>query len=203
VDARDKRGHDACNVDPPITPTMPATPDDLFAFLDRLGIAHATVEHPPLFTVEESQALRGKIAGGHSKNLFLRDKKGALFLVTTLEDAAIELKSLHRLLGGSGRFSFGSADLMRETLGIEPGSVTPFAVLNDTAARVTVVIDEAMMRHAQLNFHPLRNTMTTTIARDDLVRFLTATGHPPRIEPVSRANTEAAAPIAISSTDTM
>ena len=111
---------------------MPATPDDLFAFLDRLGIAHATVTHPPLFTVEESQALRGKIPGGHSKNLFLRDKKGALFLVSALEDAAIELKSLHRTLGANGRFSFGSADLMRETLGIEPGAVTPFAALNDT-----------------------------------------------------------------------
>ena len=106
---------------------MPATPDDLFAFLDRLGIAHATVTHPPLFTVEESRALRGKIPGGHTKNLFLRDKKGALFLVSALEDAAIELKSLHRTLGASGRFSFGSADLMRETLGIEPGAVTPFA----------------------------------------------------------------------------
>ena len=112
---------------------MPATPDDLFAYLDRLGIAHATVTHPPLFTVEESQALRGKIPGGHTKNLFLRDKKGALFLVSTLEDAAIELKSLHRTLGANGRFSFGSADLMRETLGIEPGAVTPFAAINDTA----------------------------------------------------------------------
>ena len=78
---------------------MPATPDDLFALLDRLGIAHATVTHPPLFTVEQSQALRGQIPGGHTKNLFLRDKKGALFLVTALEDAAIELKSLHRRLG--------------------------------------------------------------------------------------------------------
>ena len=106
---------------------MPATPDDLFACLDRLGIAHATVTHPPLFTVEESRALRGKIPGGHSKNLFLRDKKGAVFLVTALEDAAIELKSLHRTLGANGRFSFGSTELMRETLGIEPGSVTPFA----------------------------------------------------------------------------
>src|SRR5690242_12354973 len=97
---------------------MPATPDDLFTYLDRLGIAHATVTHPPLFTVEESRALRGKIPGGHSKNLFLRDKKGAFFLVTALEDAAIELKSLHRALGASGRFSFGSAEQMRETLGI-------------------------------------------------------------------------------------
>jgi Ala-tRNA(Pro) deacylase len=176
---------------------MPATPDDLFATLDRLGIAHATVTHAPVFTVEEAQALRGTIPGGHSKNLFLRDKKGALFLVSALEDAAIELKSLHRVLGASGRFSFGSADLMRETLGIEPGAVTPFAALNDAARRVTVVLDAAIMAHDRLNFHPLRNTMTTTIARDDLVRFLTETGHPPRIEPVSLA----AGAIAISSTD--
>ncbi len=185
---------------------MPATPDDLFAFLDRLGVAYETVTHPPLFTVEESRALRGKIAGGHSKNLFLRDKKGALFLVSALEDAAIELKSLHRTLGAlgaSGRFSFGSAEAMRETLGIEPGAVTPFAALNDTAGRVTVVLDATMMAHARLNFHPLRNTMTTTIARDDLVRFLTETGHPPRILQVSQVGTQAAGAIAIGSTDTI
>ncbi|MGZ5845644.1 MAG: prolyl-tRNA synthetase associated domain-containing protein, partial [Xanthobacteraceae bacterium] len=111
---------------------MPATPSDLFAFLDRLGIAHETVTHPSLFTVEQSRALRGTIPGGHTKNLFLKDKKGSLFLVTALEDAMIELKSLHRLLGAGGRFSFGSADLMRETLGVEPGAVTPFAALNDS-----------------------------------------------------------------------
>ena len=182
---------------------MPATPDDLFAFLGRLGIAHATVTHPPLFTVEESQALRGQIPGGHSKNLFLRDKKGALFLVSALEDAAIELKSLHRTLGANGRFSFVSADLMRETLGIEPGAVTPFAALNDAGGRVTVVLDGAMMAHARLNFHPLRNTMTTTIARDDLVRFLAATGHPPRILQVSQIGVKGAEAIAIGSTDTI
>jgi len=101
---------------------MPVTPDELFAALDRLGIAHPTVSHPPLFTVEQSRSLRGSIAGGHTKNLFLRDKKGALFLVTALEDAAIELKSLHRRLGATGRFSFGSADLMMETLGVTPGA---------------------------------------------------------------------------------
>src|SRR6266849_7243955 len=105
---------------------MPASPDELFAYLDRLGVAHSTVTHPPLFTVEQSQALRGTIPGGHTKNLFLKDKKDALFLVTALEDATIELKSLHRVLGASGRFSFGSADLLRDTLGVEPGSVTPF-----------------------------------------------------------------------------
>ena len=164
---------------------MPATPDDLFAYLDRLGIAHSTVTHPPLFTVEESQALRGSIPGGHTKNLFLRDKKGVLYLVSAAEDAAIELKSLHRMLGASGRFSFGSAEAMRETLGVEPGSVTPFAALNDTGRQVNVVLDAAMMQAPLLNFHPLTNTMTTAIARDDLVRFLTETGHPPRIVAVS------------------
>jgi Ala-tRNA(Pro) deacylase len=164
---------------------MPATPDDLFAYLDRLGIPHPTVTHAALFTVDESQALRGEIAGGHTKNLFLKDKKGALFLVTALEDAAIELKSLHRRLGASGRFSFGSADQMREVLGIEPGAVTPFAAMNDTAHQVTVVLDQALMTYPVINCHPLRNTMTTSIARDDLVKFLEATGHRPRIETVA------------------
>ena len=127
---------------------MAATPAELFAFLDRLGVAHSTVTHPPLFTVEQSQSLRGTIPGGHTKNLFLKDKKGALFLVTALEDAAIDLKSLHRRLGAGGRFSFGSADLLRATLGVEPGAVTPFGAINDTERRVTVVLDQAMMQHA-------------------------------------------------------
>ena len=164
---------------------MPVTPDELFAALDRLGIAHPTVSHQPLFTVEESQSLRGQIPGGHTKNLFLKDKKSALFLVTALEDAEIELKSLHRRLGATGRFSFGSADAMLETLGVLPGSVTPFGVINDTAHRVTVVLDAALIRHETINAHPLTNTMTTSIARDDLVRFLESTGHPPRIVPVT------------------
>jgi Ala-tRNA(Pro) deacylase len=164
---------------------MAATPDDLFAFLDQLGIAHPTVSHPPLFAVEESQALRGQIPGGHTKNLFLKDKKGALYLVTALEDAGIELKSLHRRLGASGRFSFGSADQLREALGVEPGAVTPLAAMNDTGNLVTVVLDQALMAHKLINCHPLRNTMTTSLARDDLVRFLEATGHRPRIEAVA------------------
>ena len=147
---------------------MPATSDDLFAFLDRLGIAHTTVKHPPLFTVEESQALRGQIPGGHTKNLFLKDKKGAHFLVVAPEDAKIGLKDLHRLLGATGRFSFASADAMRAMLGVEPGSVTPYVAINAT-----------------LNFHPLVNTMTTAIASEDLMKFLRATGHEPRIEAVS------------------
>jgi Ala-tRNA(Pro) deacylase len=182
---------------------MPATPDDLFACLDRLGIEHSTVTHPPLFTVEQSRALRGQIPGGHTKNLFLRDKKGALFLVSALEDAAIELKSLHRTLGASGRFSFGSADLLRETLGVEPGAVTAFAAMNDTQGRVAVVLDAAMMAQDRINFHPLRNTMTTTIGRDELVRFLEATGHPPQIVAVARSGGEPTDPIAIGSSNPM
>jgi Ala-tRNA(Pro) deacylase len=163
---------------------MPATPDDLFAFLDRLQIKHRTISHPPLSTVEESRRLRGEIPGGHTKNLFLKDKRGALLLVVALEDAAIELKSLHRRLGAS-RFSFGSPDLLRETLGIEPGAVTPFAAINDPARRVEIVLDQDMLRYETLNYHPLVNTMTTSIGRADLVRFLEATGHAPRITLVS------------------
>src|SRR5215204_2519523 len=153
---------------------MPATPADLFAFLTRLGIAHHTVRHPPLFTVEQSRALRGLIPGGHTKNLFLKDKKDALFLVVAEEDAAIELKGLHRLLGAAGRFSFGSADLLRQCLGVEPGAVTPFAAINDAAGKVAVVLDEAMMRHDPLDFHPFPNRMSTRLARDDLLQCLQA-----------------------------
>jgi len=164
---------------------MPATPDQLFAALDSLGIRHSTVKHPPLFTVEQSRNLRGQIPGGHTKNLFLRDKKYAIYLVVTQEDAEIYLKGLHRRLGANGRFSFGSADLMHELLGVEPGSVTPFGVINDTEGRVSVVLDAAMMEHQTLNYHPLVNTMTTSIGRDDLVKFLESTGHIPKIERLS------------------
>lgn len=166
---------------------MPATPTDLFAFLDRLGIPHTTVSHPPLFTVEESRALRGTIPGGHTKNLFLKDKSGAHYLVVACEDATIDLKGLHRRLGAKGRFSFGSADALRELLGVEPGSVTPFAALNDVSGKVVVILDRAMLTHEVLNYHPLVNTMTTSIPQAGLMAFLTACGHEPRIEPASEA----------------
>src|SRR5690349_1342911 len=172
---------------------MPQTPEQLFAFLDQLGIAHTTVQHAPLFTVEQSRALRGQIAGGHTKNLFLRDKKNNVFLVTVEEDAVIDLKGLHRLLGASGRFSFGAADLMVELLGVAPGSVTPFGVINDRDGRVTVVLDADLMTHDTINAHPLTNTMTTGLKRDDLVKFLEATSHTPRIERISGVSAEAAA----------
>ncbi len=170
---------------------MTTTPGQLFAYLDGLSIAHATVSHPPLFTVEQSQALRGQIPGGHTKNLFLRDKKQAVFLVVAEEDAEIDLKGLHRVLGASGRFSFGSPDLLRELLGVTPGSVTAFGAINDTAGRVTMILDAALMEHRLINAHPLVNTMTTSVSREDLVKFLEATGHPPRIERVSDLTSEA------------
>src|SRR5438105_4452165 len=140
---------------PPKYPPMPASPAELFAYLDALEIPHTTVSHPPLFTVEQSRTLRGKVPGGHTKNLFLKDKRGAFFLVVALEDAAIGLKGLHRRLGAGGRFSFGSPDVMRELLGVEPGSVTPFAAVNDVDGKVAVVLDAAMLTHEVLNYHPL------------------------------------------------
>jgi Ala-tRNA(Pro) deacylase len=164
---------------------MAHTPETLLAYLDGLGIAHKTVTHPPVFTVEQAKALRGQINGAHTKNLFLRDKKNELYLVVALESAQIDLKGLHRILGANGRFSFGAANLLREVWGVEPGSVTPFGAINDADGRVTVVLDADMMEHDTLNYHPLLNTMTTSIARDDLIRFLDATGHKPRIERVS------------------
>jgi Ala-tRNA(Pro) deacylase len=167
---------------------MPATPDDLFAFLDSLSIPHPTVTHPPLFTVEDSRGLTERVPGGHSKNLFLKDSRGKLFLITLLEDARVNLKAVPAIIG-SGRLSFGSADLLREVLGVEPGSVTPFALINDRDHRVTPVFDAAMMELALLNFHPLVNTMTTSITRDQLLAFAAATGHTPLIRPVSGAPT--------------
>lgn len=153
----------------------------LFAALDALDIKTTTVLHPAAHTVGEAQALRGEIPGAHAKNLFVKDKKGRLFLVTALEEARLDLKKLHEIVGGQGRVSFASADQMRQHLGIEPGSVTPFAVLNDTTHAVTVILQATMMENAVLNFHPMVNTATTTISRSDLIRFLESTGHPPQI----------------------
>src|SRR5262249_15426903 len=147
---------------------IPTTPDQHFAARDSLGVKHSTVKHPPLVTVEQSRTLRAQIPGGHTKNLLLRDKKYDIYLGVTLENADIDLKSLHRRLRASGRFSFGSADLLREVLGVEPGSVTSFGAINDPEGRVTTVLDTAMMEHETLNYHPLINTMTTSIKRDDL-----------------------------------
>jgi len=159
---------------------MAATPEDLFRRLEELGIRTATHSHPPLYTVEESKRLRGDLPGGHCKNLFLRDRRKAMWLVVALEDTAIDLKALPGLIG-SDRLSFGSAERLAEALGVTPGSVTPFALLNDAGRQVNVVLDERMLGFDPLNFHPLTNAMTTAIAPADLVRFVEACGHSPRI----------------------
>jgi Ala-tRNA(Pro) deacylase len=151
------------------------------AALADLGVATTTVDHAPVFTVEEAQALRGQIRGAHTKNLFLKDKKDRLFLVVAPEDAELDLKQLHHRVGASGRFSFGKPDLLMETLGVPPGSVTAFAPINDTGRRVTVVIDQSLAEAGTVNCHPLVNTATTTIAAKDLLAFLRSTGHEPLI----------------------
>jgi len=160
---------------------MPLSPDDLFARLAALGIRTTTVRHPPLFTVEESKALRGELPGGHVKNLFLKDKKDRMWLVTAQEDRAIDLKALGTLLGAQGRVSFGSPERLMRHLGVEPGAVTPFALVNDTEHQVSFVLDEGLLRHEVLNFHPLTNAATTAIGRDDFRRFLEAVSHVPRV----------------------
>lgn len=179
------------SIEPPRTladGSVPATPDDLFRRLDELGIATRTFEHPPVFTVAEAKDLRGKLTGGHTKNLFLRNKKGRMWLLVCLEDRDIDLKSLDAKLG-SGRLSFSSAERLMTYLGVIPGAVTPFSLINDRAQAVSVVLDKGMMeRHDVLNFHPLDNAMTTAIAPADLVRFLEGVAHPPGyidLEPAS------------------
>lgn len=158
---------------------MPASSDDLIAYLDALSIATTTVEHPPLHTVEQSQSLRGDIPGGHTKNLFVKDKKSRLFLLVLGEETRVDLKRVHEKIGAQGRVSFGSAELLEEVWGVRPGAVTPFGAINDEPGRVSVVLDATMMRHARLNFHPLVNTRTTGLASADLVKFLRATRHEP------------------------
>ncbi len=160
---------------------MPASPEDLLAYLAGLGVETSTVEHPPLYTVEDSQTLRGEIPGGHTKNLFVKDKKGRLFLLVLGEETEVDLKRVHERIGGQGRVSFGSAELLEEVWGVRPGAVTPFGAINDPGTRVTVVLDEAMMAHARLNFHPLVNTRTTGLSSPGLVTFLRATGHEPLV----------------------
>ncbi|RJG47007.1 prolyl-tRNA synthetase associated domain-containing protein [Mesorhizobium sp. DCY119] len=164
---------------------MPKHPDELFAFLEGLGIAVATKAHPPLFTVADSQSLRGEIPGGHTKNLFLKDKKDNFFLVTVDEDAAVDLKQIHHLIGASGRVSFGKPEALMELLGVVPGAVTVFGLINDSEGRVKVILDSTLMENAVINAHPLTNEATTSISRDDLVAFVKATGHEPVILKVS------------------
>ena len=154
------------------------SPQQLFARLEQLGIAQRTVEHPAVFTVEEAKALRGDLPGHHVKNLFLRNKKEEMWLVVALEDRAIDLKRLGEVLG-AGRLSFGSAERLKRHLGVEPGSVTPLALINDPGGAVRLALDRGLGDSGPINVHPLVNTMTTAMGAADLLRFFAATGHAP------------------------
>jgi len=159
---------------------MPATRKDLFNRLADLGITTRTIEHEPLFTVAESSAIERELPGAHTKNLFLKDEGGELFLVVACSETRVDLKALAKRIN-AGRFSFGKPELLMQALGVPPGSVTAFAIINDPGRQVRVVIDANLMKHDRLNCHPLENTATTNIARDDLLRFIRSCGHEPRI----------------------
>jgi Ala-tRNA(Pro) deacylase len=153
---------------------------ELFAFFDALGVAHRTLAHPPVFRVGEGDALKARLPGGHTKNLFLKDAKGQLWLISALQDARIDLKALPAAIG-SGRLSFGAAALMEEVLGVTPGSVTAFALINDTAHRVRFVLDAGLAAVDPVNFHPLSNDATTAISQAGFRTFLAALGVEPLI----------------------
>jgi len=152
----------------------------LYALLDELGIAYHTEEHRAVFTVEEGADVKARLPGGHSKNLFLKDKAGDYVLVSALGSTAIKLNQLHKRIG-TKRLSFGKPDALLELLGVVPGSVTVFSVLNDTDAKVRLILDKALFDHETVWFHPMRNTASTRTAPQDLIKFAEATGHPPTL----------------------
>ena len=168
------------------------SPDELFAFLRELGIETTTENHAPVFTVEESRQLRGRIVGAHTKNLFLRDNKKTFFLVTLEEEQAVDLKRLRVLIGARGGLSFASPEALQVHLGIQPGSVSPFAAYNDKAAVVTVAIGADLLQAETINCHPLTNSKTTSIKPADLVTFLKATGHEPMLVSLEEAGPDGA-----------
>lgn len=155
---------------------MPASPDDLFAYLDQLGLNHETRWHEATFTVEEGRELKETMPGGHTKNLFMKDKDGVIVLISAHADSELKLNQLHKLIG-TRRLSFASGELMEELLGVTPGCVTGFALMNDKDQKVRFIVDAALMAFDTLNLHPLVNTGTTAISRDDFRRFVEATGH--------------------------
>lgn len=163
-----------------VAPTRIETPDPLAALFLDMGIETITYAHPPVFTVEEGRAYKDKIPGGHTKNLFLKDKKGLLWLIVALDETAVDLKSLPRRIK-SDRLSFARPERLLEALGVTPGSVTPFSLISDTARRVTPVLDAALLDCDVLNFHPLRNDKTTSIKPKDLLRFMEHLGYIPHI----------------------
>ena len=167
----------------------PKSRAELLARLDELGIAHKTLDHPAVFTVAESDQLHRDLPGGHTKNLFLKDAKEKLWLIIAEAHTLVDLKSLPKTIG-SARLSFGKPDLLMQVLGVTPGSVTALSLINDGAHRVSVVVDERLMGYEQINCHPLENTATTTISREDLMRFIRACGHQPKVLPLTGPATQ-------------
>ncbi len=159
---------------------MQTSPELLFKRLHELGIDFKIHKHPPAFTVEQAKTHCSHLPGGHCKNLFLKDKKGDLWLVVTLDEQNVDMKSLRKLIGSS-HLSFGKHELLNEVLGVEPGSVTPFALINDQYKQVKVILDKNMMEKNLLNYHPLTNNMTVTITPTDLITFIHNTGHNPSL----------------------
>lgn len=165
---------------------LPTSPAQLFSFFDERGIAYECHEHAPTFTVAESAHLKNHIPGVHCRNLFLRDKKKNMFLVVAENDTPVDLKKLQKLLG-CGRLSFGSADRLWTYLGVRPGSVCPFAVINDKECAVKVVLDKSMMDAKLVNYHPLVNDMTIGLSPPALLAFLKACDHAPAIIDLAEA----------------
>ena len=153
----------------------PFTRAQLFAFLDAHGVDHATTEHAPVFRVEEGAEIKATMPGGHSKNLFLKDARGQLWLISALGETVIDLKRTAKAIGAA-KLSFGSADWLWEALNVRPGAVTALALVNDPEQRVRFVIDAALMASDPLNFHPLANDATTAVSRAGFDRFLAALG---------------------------
>ncbi|CAH0129812.1 MULTISPECIES: prolyl-tRNA synthetase associated domain-containing protein [Roseomonadaceae] len=158
---------------------MPVTREDLFLRLAALGIETSTLPYPEHRTVEEGKALRGDMPGSFTKNLLLKDKKGRLFLVVAHEDSVFDLKTLHARVGGQGRLGFATPEQVRGLLGVDPGAITPFGLINDTEQAVVPVIEAALLAAEWLNFHPLEQTGSTSIRPDDLLSFVRACGHAP------------------------
>ncbi|HWA89293.1 MAG TPA: prolyl-tRNA synthetase associated domain-containing protein [Rhizomicrobium sp.] len=161
-------------------PSPDAREDALYDRLRQLGIAWVRYEHVPVFTVEEAAIVNATQPGGHTKNLFLKDKKGGLWLIVLRDDFKLDLNALSKQIGAP-RFSFGSGELLMATLGVPPGSVTPFALINDGERKVRVVLDDVMLGQEPLNYHPLRNDRTIAVSRSDLLTFIAACGHEPQI----------------------
>lgn len=155
-------------------------PPRLLALLARIGVEAATYEHEPVRTVVEAKAATAHVPASHCKNLFLRDRAGQRWLVVLPEERVLDLAALAALLDVR-RLSFASPEELEARLGVLPGAVTPFAVVNDPERRVRVVLDRSLLSRPALKFHPLVNTATTVVSPEGLLRFLEAAGHPPAL----------------------